>query len=213
MAPVAAELYEELSTTEEEPECESREIVKTNKKEEERIEADSKGSRRMLKGKGRQELPQIPSSPPSMESMINEELPGSEDFPGQQYMRLVHKKRQKALAKQVGRRCSSSNSNSRNSVVPQQNLNLLETFQIDPNNNFGVSHVFDEVARGKQVRKQMHACSCEGCDGVCLLFLSAVSLLLFPSLFIPKKMALDFFLVWLVVILYKVLSTSCQRPK
>ncbi|KAA1072289.1 hypothetical protein PGT21_031917 [Puccinia graminis f. sp. tritici] len=178
VAPVTAERYEELSTTEEEPECESREIVKPKKKKEEeeddRKEADREGSRGMSKGKGRRESAQIRSSPPSSESMADEDsrLSGPEDFPGQRYMRLVHKKRQKALAKRVGRRSSSSShSHSRNSVLPQQepagrqNLNLLDTFQIDPNNNFGVSHVFDEVARGKQVRKQMHARGCECCDG------------------------------------------------
>ncbi|KAA1069904.1 hypothetical protein PGT21_000206 [Puccinia graminis f. sp. tritici] len=142
VAPVTAEPYEELSTTEEEPECESREIVKPKKKKEEeeddRKEADREGSRGMSKGKGRRESAQIRSSPPSSESMADEDsrLSGPEDFPGQRYMRLVHKKRQKALAK-----------------------------RIDPNNNFGVSHVFDEVARGKQVRKQMHARGCECCDG------------------------------------------------
>ncbi|EFP90144.2 uncharacterized protein PGTG_15992 [Puccinia graminis f. sp. tritici CRL 75-36-700-3] len=149
VAPVAAEPYEELSTTEEEPECESREIVKPKKKKEEeeddRKEADREGSRGMSKGKGRRESAQIRSSPPSSESMADEDsrLSGPEDFPGQRYMRLVHKKRQRALAKRVGRRSSSSShSNSRSSVLPQQepaarqNLNLLDTFQIDPNNNF-----------------------------------------------------------------------------
>ncbi|CAH7685712.1 expressed protein [Phakopsora pachyrhizi] len=38
-------------------------------------------------------------------------------------------------------------------------------FEIDPKANFGVGHVFDEVGRGKHVRKTMRGKDCECCSG------------------------------------------------
>ncbi|POV97988.1 hypothetical protein PSTT_14730 [Puccinia striiformis] len=63
-----------------------------------------------------------------------------EEFPGQLYLRKIHQKRLKTLA----------------SKKPKPSVdNINDQFEIDPNHNFGVKHVFNETGvRGKRtVRK------------------------------------------------------------
>lgn len=112
--------------------------------------------------------PQSSSSPSSSPS------PFEEDFPGQKYMRKVHRKRQRALRKSLD--AKNKQRESKPELLnrdPEQAGNdsmaidddLRSKFEIDPNQNFGVNHVFDQVGRGKAVRKQMRGRGCECCSG------------------------------------------------
>ncbi|KAI9622753.1 hypothetical protein H4Q26_015036 [Puccinia striiformis f. sp. tritici PST-130] len=75
-----------------------------------------------------------------------------EEFPGQLYLRKIHQKRLKTLA----------------SKKPKPSVdNINDQFEIDPNHNFGVKHVFNETGvRGKENRKKMHGVGCDCCSGV-----------------------------------------------
>ena len=42
----------------------------------------------------------------------------------------------------------------------------MEDFQIVPENNYGVSHAFNETVRGKEARKSLIATPCADCQEV-----------------------------------------------
>ncbi|MBW0464620.1 hypothetical protein O181_004335 [Austropuccinia psidii MF-1] len=106
-------------------------------------------------------LPQLPecSKTVSDQSSSCDEDPAPEDFPGQKYMRKIHKRRKKALEQSMLKKICVVSPNQDH--VPDINSRL----EINPKRNFGVKHVFDEVARGKQIRKQMLGQDCECCAG------------------------------------------------
>jgi hypothetical protein len=118
----------------------------------------------------------------SLSSSSSEEAAAAadgEEVVGEGFMRKVHEKRQKALTNKAASSLLSSRRRSSKAhdhappghvgdgtVPPLGVSNIHSKFEIDPRKNFGVGHVFDEVARSKQVRKQMHGRGCECCAGV-----------------------------------------------
>lgn len=64
------------------------------------------------------------------------------------------------------RSIQQSTSKNRESSIDNDSIeNIHDRYEINPKNNFGVNHIFDEVARGKNARKNMRARGCECCSG------------------------------------------------
>ncbi|EGG12828.1 uncharacterized protein MELLADRAFT_87124 [Melampsora larici-populina 98AG31] len=82
-----------------------------------------------------------------------------EQYPGQNFMREIQKKRKEDLNRK--RKLSED----MNSDSKRSSGGFMSRFEIDAENNFGVGHVFNEVARGKEARKQMHGADCDCCAG------------------------------------------------
>ncbi|KAG0146496.1 hypothetical protein CROQUDRAFT_44345 [Cronartium quercuum f. sp. fusiforme G11] len=87
-----------------------------------------------------------------------------EEYPGQNFMRRVHKKRKEDLERSIKKGQQDRTIGPKPSTSEASRA-LMSRFEIDPEGNFGVGHVFNEVARGKEVRKQMHGADCECCSG------------------------------------------------
>ncbi|KAI7951402.1 hypothetical protein MJO28_007086 [Puccinia striiformis f. sp. tritici] len=148
--------YQELSTTEGSSDERSKKVgavkgggtskdVKGKKKALDHEEAGSPPSSSSLSS--------LPSSPNHHHSSHEENNNNGEEeeFPGQLYLRKIHQKRLKTLA----------------SKKPKPSVdNINDQFEIDPNHNFGVKHVFNETGvRGKENRKKMHGVGCDCCSG------------------------------------------------
>ncbi|KAH9819037.1 hypothetical protein DFH28DRAFT_61500 [Melampsora americana] len=82
-----------------------------------------------------------------------------EQYPGQNFMREIQKKRKQDLHRK--RKLSEDGK----ADSKRLSGGFMSRFEIDAENNFGVGHVFNEVARDKATRKQMHGVECDCCAG------------------------------------------------
>lgn len=107
----------------------------------------------------------------------------SEVYPGENFMREIHKKRREGLDRsRVKSRSTLHGSESKDRSLGGTAHGVTSRFEIDAEGNFGVGHVFEEVARGKDVRKLMHGADCECCSAVSAPFERDKGLVIFHYL-------------------------------